>query len=258
MSKTINENLIFDIGFHKGEDTKYYLEQGYKVVAVDAHPLLIEKGVEKFKKYVDSGQLILLNKGIAYETGVLDFWVNERYTEWSSFDKSMGCRDNTKCYKLEIECTKTSNLIEEYGLPHYIKVDIEGFDVHVIDTLTKGEIPKYFSCEAIHVELLYKLRDLGYTQFKMINQADRFNEIIISRETSMYHRIKRFFVNGVMNRTSDFIDWKFPIKSSGPFGEGTKGNWKSVDEVAALFNTFYPPEGSPLNHKSWFDFHATF
>ena len=32
------ENLIFDIGFHKGEDTLFYLLKGYRVIAVDADP----------------------------------------------------------------------------------------------------------------------------------------------------------------------------------------------------------------------------
>ena len=30
------EELIYDIGFHKGEDTLFYLLKGYNVVAVDA------------------------------------------------------------------------------------------------------------------------------------------------------------------------------------------------------------------------------
>ena len=38
------ENLIFDIGFHKGEDTLFYLLKGYRVIAVDADPDLIMNG----------------------------------------------------------------------------------------------------------------------------------------------------------------------------------------------------------------------
>ena len=37
------ENLIFDIGFHKGEDTLFYLLKGYRVIAVDADPDLINE-----------------------------------------------------------------------------------------------------------------------------------------------------------------------------------------------------------------------
>ena len=88
----MEKNLIFDIGFHKGEDTKYYLEQGYKVVAVEANPMLTDYGKLKFKNYIENGQLILLNIGIANENKILDFWVNDYCSEWSSFDKEIVCR----------------------------------------------------------------------------------------------------------------------------------------------------------------------
>ena len=54
----MEKNLIFDIGFHKGEDTKYYLEKGYKVVAVEANPILTDYGKIKFKKYIEPLPLI--------------------------------------------------------------------------------------------------------------------------------------------------------------------------------------------------------
>lgn len=47
----MNKQLIFDIGFHKGEDTRYYLYKGYNVVAVDA----AEKPDYGRQKYVSKG-----------------------------------------------------------------------------------------------------------------------------------------------------------------------------------------------------------
>ena len=37
-------DLIYDVGFHHGEDTAYYLKKGFRVVAFEAHPRLAEKG----------------------------------------------------------------------------------------------------------------------------------------------------------------------------------------------------------------------
>ena len=55
------------------------------------------------------------------------------------------------------------------------------------------------------------------------------------------------------------MDWKFPFKSSGPFGEKTDGRWMSAAEISELFRAFYQFElNVPLNPYSWFDFHATF
>jgi hypothetical protein len=33
-------NLIYDFGMHDGADTDYYLRKGFRVVAVEADPLL--------------------------------------------------------------------------------------------------------------------------------------------------------------------------------------------------------------------------
>ena len=46
------EELIYDIGFHKGEDTLFYLLKGYNVVAVDADIELIEEGKSSLKEYI--------------------------------------------------------------------------------------------------------------------------------------------------------------------------------------------------------------
>jgi len=35
-------DLIYDIGLHDGDDTAYYLHKGYRVIAVDADPTMVE------------------------------------------------------------------------------------------------------------------------------------------------------------------------------------------------------------------------
>ena len=258
MTKNTNQ-LIFDIGFHKGEDAKYYLEQGYRVIAVEANPLLADFGKKKFKKQIDTGQLILLNIGIADVSGKLEFWINDFCSEWSSFDKEIGCRGGTQCHKVEVECIRTEELINQYGIPYYLKIDIEGYDIFCLKTINKNKIPQYISCEVSSLDCLYALKDLGYTKFKIINQGDRFKELIIDREKSTFHHYKRYLINGIQHRTSKFIDWKFPIKSSGPFGEDTDGTWKTAEEIVELYHAYHQYEKNrALSTISWFDFHATY
>lgn len=36
--------LIYDVGFHRGEDTAFYLKKSFRVVAFEAHPRLAENG----------------------------------------------------------------------------------------------------------------------------------------------------------------------------------------------------------------------
>src|SRR5258706_8672200 len=124
----IKEDLIFDIGLHKGEDTVFYLKQGYNVLAVEANPILVNYCEQKFKKEIKANRLTILNVGIADESGVLPFFVNLYSSEWSSFNKSIGTRNNTRFETIEVPTIRTKTLFEEYGIPYYLKVDIEGND----------------------------------------------------------------------------------------------------------------------------------
>ena len=44
----VREDLIFDVGLHKGEDAAYYLRKGFRVVGIDANPDLIEWNKKRF------------------------------------------------------------------------------------------------------------------------------------------------------------------------------------------------------------------
>jgi FkbM family methyltransferase len=81
-----NNKLIFDIGMHKGEDTSHYLSAGFKVIAVEANPILADECRKKFADQIAKGNLTIVNAGIAKEEGVLPFYVNLHSSEWSSFD----------------------------------------------------------------------------------------------------------------------------------------------------------------------------
>jgi FkbM family methyltransferase len=42
------KTLIYDVGAHKGEDTKFYLAKGFSVVAIEASPELCDQLQHKF------------------------------------------------------------------------------------------------------------------------------------------------------------------------------------------------------------------
>ena len=57
-------NLVFDLGFHRGEDTDHYLAIGHRVVAVEANPSLAEDGRQRFAAEISSGQLQLIHAAV--------------------------------------------------------------------------------------------------------------------------------------------------------------------------------------------------
>ncbi len=61
----VKDNLIIDIGMHLGQDTAFYLEKGFDVIAVDADPNLIQSAHDKYHDFVKNHQLTLLNFAIS-------------------------------------------------------------------------------------------------------------------------------------------------------------------------------------------------
>jgi hypothetical protein len=72
------ENLIFDIGMHKGEDADFYLKKGFRVIGVEANPVLSNHCAKRFQNECQSGQLTVVSKAIAEHSGSIDFYVNKR------------------------------------------------------------------------------------------------------------------------------------------------------------------------------------
>jgi hypothetical protein len=56
-----NEKLIFDLGFHLGEDASHYLASGFNVVAIEADPNLYRLGLKSFSKAINEQRLTLIN-----------------------------------------------------------------------------------------------------------------------------------------------------------------------------------------------------
>jgi len=49
-----NSKLIYNIGLHNGDDTEEYLKRNYRVIAVEAVPVQVEKAKEKFSKDINN------------------------------------------------------------------------------------------------------------------------------------------------------------------------------------------------------------
>ena len=58
-------DTIVDIGLYDGFDTQFYLSLGYKVIGVDADPMVIERCHQQMNAEVKQGRLTLLNTGIS-------------------------------------------------------------------------------------------------------------------------------------------------------------------------------------------------
>jgi len=282
-------DLIFDIGMHNGDDTAYYLHKGFRVVAVEANPLLVQQASQRFGDALACGRLILLNRGIGPSEGVQTFWVNEAHTEWSSFIHEVAARDQGPCHAIDVPCVTFPSLLRDYGTPYYLKSDIERHDIYCLKGLAPSDLPVYVSVEAHVLEYLSILSSLGYNAFKCVNQVDHNDPTMTGRARrrgpGLYSRLKTAFRKNPFVRAARRMlfrlpglyrllehkttpppesapsekRWFFPDGSSGPFGEDTPGPWLALEQVAYQYLHFKTghPERGPLDPDGWFDFHAT-
>lgn len=255
----MEKRTVFDIGMHTGQDSINYLQEGFRVIAIEANPLLVEENTKKFDKYIASGSLVILNVGVSDKEGILPFYINKRTSEWSSFDFALGSRNNTPYEVKNIPCITTASLFDKYGVPYFLKVDIEGYDYLCINDLPEiksGRAVKYVSCEASEVSLIDTLNKKGYTKFKIIHQAFNFNPLNLQTERTPFFSKFLLIYNGVRLRLDKIIGSKYPYSSSGPIPEKTKGEWLSYEDARqqyVAFNNLKIPD-----NRSWFDFHATY
>lgn len=271
--------LIYDVGLHNGDDTASYLEMGYKVVAIEADPGQVDIALEKFKKYIDNGQLRILNIGVASQEGEFDFYINEAQPVWNSFDLSIASRDGLPWHALKIRTEPFDLIIKNNGVPYYLKVDIEGHDYLCIRGLDENNLPKFISVEANDSTLFQDLTDKGFTKFKLIYQYNLAHLEIPPNKyfknwLKAYHfrqwnsfpvKVIRKLFGSYLFRYLDKsaipgYSKKFNLGSSGHFGENLGGQWYDMNSALEIYNYYYDLFHRLPNKKDygfWVDIHAT-
>jgi FkbM family methyltransferase len=260
-------DLIYDVGFHHGEDTEFYLAKGFKVLAIEAHPVLYRAGREKFARDIESGRLTFLNVAVAETSGPISFFESDNDV-WGSIRRDAARRNErlgAGWREIKVEGRCFGEILRQYGVPYYLKVDIEGADLLCLKALIEfDERPKYVSIEA-EVDVLSGIRheiavlsELGYARFKIVRQGH------VPLQSCP-----------LPAREGQYVEYKFPYGSSGMFGEEAPGEWLSGDSALESYRRIvrlqrlFGDKGwirrLPLGNKvtnfiqpdvSWYDTHA--
>jgi FkbM family methyltransferase len=265
------EPLVFDIGFHDGSDTEYYLSKGMKVVAVEANPDFVTAGNRRLAAVVESGRLVLHHAAVvarADQTSI-KLYVNHRDSGSSSLQAGWRGDDS---HAVDVPCITLAELMKKHGVPWYLKIDIEGMDEEIVQTLPRESRPMYLSCEvSFPGKTLEILESFGYTDFKLLNQ-DTFTQSTAIADSEIGLRALRKMstvfppVGRMIQSFPDVlrpsrIEWDsfrdrfpyvFPEYSSGPCGEDTFGPWRSATYIRRLSQRI----GQGEHTRTWFDLHA--
>jgi FkbM family methyltransferase len=242
-----NNNLIFDLGFHNGDDSDYYLAKGFNVVAVEANPTLAEEGRIRFKDQIATGQLVLINKAISDVVGSIEFYIHKKNSDWSSCYIDIVRSDGSYPDIVIVETTTLVTLYETYGIPHYVKVDLEGCDVftakQVFEHPAKPDFISFETSKRDYAEIFSYLYVAGYRRFQLVNQANNPNREALLRA-----------------HDGNLFSYEFTQFSSGLFGENLpKDLWLSFDDALTRYIKY--KELKQLDSKElglgWLDIHAS-
>jgi FkbM family methyltransferase len=241
-----NDRLIVDLGMNDGTDTFFYLKKGFNVVAVEANPVVARQAERLLGRFVRTDRLRILNRGITDSASDdhLDFYINHKRSEWSSFVREIGCREGTPFSVARIAMLPIKELFREFGTPYYLKIDIEGFDQRIVNALSNLPLrPRFISVEEAGVGIVDALRRIGASDFKLVSQRNvPANKLPYPAREGRYCR--HYFVGG----------------SSGPFGDEAAGEWQPYDEFRLFYLSSVRDEKDNMigDASDWFDIHARF
>jgi FkbM family methyltransferase len=251
-------HAVFDVGMNNGDDSAHYLSKGFKVIAVEANPILVQRARLRFQAEIMSGQMVIEPFGICDHPGRTPFWINEERDVFSSFDRIRASRGGAYCRSVDVDCVTFDTLLKKHGVPYYLKLDVEGTEPHCLTSLQSFGLPKYLSVEAESLEYLLLLWQLGYRQFKIVDQMRHNSRFPDFTNDNAFSRLAKRVCSCVDRFKNRAIRVAFPRGCSGPFGEETTGSWQTLEEVAYnwLHLHFGHHNRGSLSAASWYDFHA--
>ena len=139
------DDLCFDIGANYGRRTEIFLKLGARVVAVEPQDACMQ---ELEKKYGSNKRVILVKKAISDNYGEEELMISDSHTlssmskEWIKSIKSSDMFFvSTQAFSWQksakVQVTTLNQLIEEYGKPAFLKIDVEGYEYKVLKSLSE-------------------------------------------------------------------------------------------------------------------------
>jgi FkbM family methyltransferase len=213
------KKIIYDLGCNSGLNIPYYLLKSDLVVAVEANIKLCEIIKIRFKKEIINRKLVVENCVVTVlpDNMNVDFYLHKHNDFLSQF--LMPNKNILGEYlKTKLPSKNIISIINYYGQPYYIKIDLEHYDSNVLKELFfKKVYPKYLSVESHTKKILDIItQDSIYKSFKLVDGS----------------QVHKKYKNCVVNN----IRYSFPKHSAGPFGNDVDGHWLKKSNFCFLLS----------------------
>lgn len=132
-------DLVFDVGANMGNRTRIFLKLGAKVAAVEPQQNCCMSLRSEFGKKIS-----LFEGGAGAKEGTKKFYANDSNVlssfseDWIETMKETG-RSKAEAWRepQELKMTTLDRLIEQHGVPKFVKIDVEGYELEVLNGLSQ-------------------------------------------------------------------------------------------------------------------------
>ena len=151
-------DLVYDVGANYGNRIIPLLKNGCKVVAIEPQKKCYTYLEKKFGNTIE-----LVKSGLGEKEEVRDFYISNSSTistfsnEWLDKVKEGRFRYYTWNKTEKVKLTTLDSLVQQFGLPKFIKIDVEGFEYEVLKGL--HHLVEYISVEYNVPENLLKTKN---------------------------------------------------------------------------------------------------
>jgi FkbM family methyltransferase len=242
-------DLIYDVGMHRGEDAAFYLKKGFRVVGFEADPHLAGECRKRFAQHLADGRMVIVEGAIIDSVSIhpqedqVEFYRNLDCSLWGTASREYARirrHQRTSLSLIRVPPVQFRACLRQYGVPYYMKIDIEGQGDACLKALEGGaNKPQYLSIEwelsgICRAEAtICALEKLGYTAFQLVNQNRVFEQ-----------------VPPAPPREGWYASPSLEPGASGLLGRELPPGWKSRDEVLRECRILWLV-GRLLGERSW-------